>query len=123
MLSLALYNIYLSDLPSAPHQHTKDLIYADDVTQIVTSTRSLRLQNERIVQQITRINLFEKCWKIQTNLNKFKHPGIHKDDVLKPSSSPYAEKTAPSPLMVYIDLNHYLLITNYASINHLYCQN
>ena len=71
LLSPTLYNIYLSDAPEPP-RYAKDIVYADDVTQIIKSRRSLNHHNRKIRTEIVRMNTFEKTWKIQTNENKFK---------------------------------------------------
>ena len=72
-------------------QHTQDIIYADDITQIITLNRGPLYHNDRIIEQIERVNTFENCWKIQANLTKLKiihlyrqgHPGIYIDRTLR----------------------------------------
>ena len=70
ILSPALYNIYLHDLPPPP-EHTKNIVYVDDISQIITSTRNPWYHNNRFIEQIHQIHNFEKEWKIQMNINKF----------------------------------------------------
>ena len=56
-----------------------DVIFADDVTQIVeyrgVDRGQLAVQSER---DIVRVNDFEKMWKIMTNANKFKVISVSK---------------------------------------------
>ena len=37
LLSLTLYNIYIAPIPQPLRHHNHDIIYADDITQIITS--------------------------------------------------------------------------------------
>ena len=72
ILSPSLYNIFVADMPD-PIADAHHIIYADDVTQIVTTPwRNPRAIVPRTVAEITQLNSYEKQWKIQTNTNKFK---------------------------------------------------
>ena len=63
MLSPTLYNIYIAPLPPPIYQESSDIIYADDVTQIIIFPyRSKRDIINRTEQEIARINRFEKEW-------------------------------------------------------------
>ena len=71
-LSPTLYTIYTSDLP-APVWGCQNLQYADDITQIISYPGTSRdFMSRRVVSEITKINDYEKKWKIKTNKNKFK---------------------------------------------------
>ena len=70
--SPTLYNIYIAPLPQPLRHHIHDIIYADDITQIITSPfikeTTYQRTNER---EIERINTFEAQWKIKINMAKF----------------------------------------------------
>ena len=70
-LSPSLFSYYTHDLPRRERQNC-NVIYADDVTQVVRypgkSHEMLRRETEG---EIRKINEYEKKWKIRTNLNKF----------------------------------------------------
>ena len=70
-LSPNLYNFYVHDLPQ-PIPQTDYICFADDITQVISSHRSPRFQARLIQRAIEQINQFEKQWKIQTHLGKFK---------------------------------------------------
>lgn len=69
-ISPTLYNVYVADMPNPMRESTKNIVYADDVTQIISSPIGT-IQN-KVEQEISRLNNFEKKWKIQTNAKKFK---------------------------------------------------
>ena len=69
VLSPALYNVYVSDMPQPPHG-VKNIIYADDVSQIVTAP-SARTSKNRTEAAANQLSVFERSWKIRTNVNKF----------------------------------------------------
>ena len=78
ILSPNLFIIYTSDLPPSGPNAT-DIIFADDITQIIENYRNDRTQLARETEQeIKRINEFEKIWKISTNLTKFNLISISK---------------------------------------------
>ena len=55
-----------------PRPGCLNIIYADDITQIVIQpVRSRRMLAIKVEREITKINYFEKKWKIKTNTNKF----------------------------------------------------
>ena len=72
ILSPTLFMYYTSGLPR-PGPGGTDVLFADDVTQVVeyphSSKRMLALRTEC---KIDRVNTFEKQWKIKTNENKSK---------------------------------------------------
>ncbi len=70
VLSPTLYTIYTSDYPGSAAG--TNILYADDVSQVVFHPgRSGARLNARTEREITRVNDFEKRWKIKTNLAKF----------------------------------------------------
>ena len=73
ILSPTMYIFYTADMPRAGAGAT-DVMFADDVTQIVENLDNNREQLARDTErEINRINEFEKKkWKISTNTNKFK---------------------------------------------------
>lgn len=71
-LSPTLYTIYTADLP-LPDWGCTNVQYADDITQIISYPGASRAFMSRLtVREITKINKYEKEWKIKTNKNKFK---------------------------------------------------
>ena len=70
-MSPTLYNVFVHDLPDTPY-HTKNFSYADDITQLIITHPRKDFHVEKVGQEIERINEYEKKWKIQTNLSKFK---------------------------------------------------
>ena len=79
ILSPTLFIFYTHDLP-LPHSNlSTDVIFANDVTQVVeyrgNDREQLAVQTER---EIVRVNEFEKVWKIKTNPTKFKMISISK---------------------------------------------
>ena len=82
VLSPTLYNIFVADMPD-PIPGAHHVIYADDISQIVTTTwNSKRLIALRTEQEIDLLNHYEKQWKIQTNKNKFNVIPLTKAHVL-----------------------------------------
>ncbi len=72
VISPSLYTLYTNDTPPAG-PGCLDIMYADDVTQIITSqSKSKNMMKLKVQREINRINRFEKIWKIQTSENKFK---------------------------------------------------
>lgn len=71
ILSPTLYAIYTRDIPeSAVDCH--HIIYADDITQIITYRGKSRLMMaNQVGREIEKINKYEKRWKIKTNQSKF----------------------------------------------------
>ena len=69
-LSPTLFNYYTHDIPDPISLYSENVIYADDVTQIIShrNEKYLAKQTER---EIISINKFENKWKINTNTNKF----------------------------------------------------
>ena len=70
ILSTTLYNIFVSDIAVPRRGDSLDIIFADDVSQIVAG-------DQRYIKQLAktetrRVNIFEKQWKIRTNAVKFK---------------------------------------------------
>ena len=57
----------------------KDVIFADDVTQIIANYTNNRDElADDTMREITRINIYEKKWKIKTNVSKFNIISISK---------------------------------------------
>lgn len=71
-LSPTLYTIYTADIP-APAHGSLNIMYADDITQIIVHpSKSRKIMAKRVESEIKKINTFEEKWKIKTNQNKFK---------------------------------------------------
>ena len=71
ILSPTLFIIYTADIP-APGNNCIDIAFADDITQVIQNLNNDRERLARDMEkEIQRINIFEKRWKIQTNLTKF----------------------------------------------------
>ena len=92
ILSPNLFISYTSDMPPAQDDST-EIIFADDVTQIVQymgpSKKMLALKTQRAIE---RINEYEKLWKIKTSKNKFKILSISK---LKPEEITIENRIVP----------------------------
>ena len=72
IISPTLFITYTADTPP-PGQHTMDILFADDVTQVIEyHHQSKRILAARTVREIKRINDFERKWKIKTSAGKFK---------------------------------------------------
>ena len=88
ILSPSLFIFYTHDLPQPVSDIDTDVIFADDVSQIVEyhgrDKEQLAVKSE---QEIVRVNEFEKLWKIKTNATKFKMISV--------------SKTQPYPISVY----------------------
>ena len=69
-LSPTVFNFYTHDLPQPISYNTENIIYADDVTQIV-SHRSEKYLTRLSQREIEQISSFENKWKINTNIKKF----------------------------------------------------
>lgn len=70
-LSPTLYTIYTSDIPKAGPGTI--IQYADDITQIITYPgKSRNFMATRTINEINKINTYEKQWKIKTNKQNFK---------------------------------------------------
>ena len=79
ILSPTLYILYTRDIPPPADINNSDVIFADDVTQIIQNLREDRgALAEATVLEIERINDYEKKWKIQTSINKFSLLSISK---------------------------------------------
>ncbi len=71
VLSPTLYTLFTNDLPP-PEHGCLDTMYANDVTQIITSPRKSKLMIKlKVERHIERINRFERKWKIKTSEEKF----------------------------------------------------
>ena len=71
ILSPTLFTLYTHDIP-APAPHKNYLIYADDITQIVsTFSKSKEFMRRDTQRAIQTINDYEHKWKIKTNTMKF----------------------------------------------------
>ncbi len=72
VLSPSLYTLFTNDLP-LPEYGCLDTMYADDVTQIITSpSKSKLMMKAKVEREIERISKFERMWKIKTSEEKFK---------------------------------------------------
>ena len=72
ILSPTLYIFYPLDIPG-PRHGGMDIMFADDVTQLVEyHRRSKSMLPRRTEREIDRINNFGEKWKIRTNRAKFK---------------------------------------------------
>ena len=71
-MSPSLYILYTNDLPP-PEYGCLDTMYADDITQVITSPSKSKLTMKlKVEREIERINKFERKWKIKTSEEKFK---------------------------------------------------
>ena len=71
VLSPTLYTVYTRDCPSSVAGI--NIQYADDVTQIIFyAGRSREMANARTAREVSRINEYERRWRIRTNVAKFK---------------------------------------------------
>lgn len=71
ILSPTLYTVFTRDLPQ-PAAFCHNIIYADDISQIITyGGQSRAFMAIRVGQEIEKINTFEQKWKIKTNRSKF----------------------------------------------------
>lgn len=81
ILSPTLYNVYLADIPEPPIRGVRssctNIIYADDVTQIIGSHYSKRSQKSAVESYTNYITTYEKKWKISTNISKFQITPFH----------------------------------------------
>ena len=68
ILPLMIYNIFVADMPKS--RWGKNIIFVDDVSQIVHS-RNKNLLQEYVEEEIFKLNAFEKKWKIRTSQQKF----------------------------------------------------
>lgn len=79
ILSPTLFIFYTRDLPPPHYDDCADVIFADDVTQVIehqgANKRALAFKTGR---EIERVNRYERTWKIKTNINKFKNLSISK---------------------------------------------
>lgn len=72
VLSPTLYTLFTNDLPP-PAFDCLDTLYADDVTQVITSqSKSKLMMRSKVEREIERISKFERKWKIKTSEEKFK---------------------------------------------------
>ncbi len=72
VLSPTLYTLFTNDLSSAG-PGCLDIVYADDITQVITSpSKSKSMMKLKVEREIERINRYEKQWKIKTSQDKFK---------------------------------------------------
>ncbi len=72
VLSPTLYTLYTNDL-TPPEFGCTDIMYADDITQVISSpSKSKLMMKAKVEREIERINKFERMWKIKTSEEKFK---------------------------------------------------
>ena len=72
VLSPTLYTLFTNDLPPLEYG-CLDTMYADDVTQVITSpSKSKLMMKIEVEREIERISKFERKWKIKTSEEKFK---------------------------------------------------
>ena len=92
ILSPTLFIVYTADIPETP-DHTINIAYADDITQVVTHNgrgkKTLAVKTQR---EIERINNYENKWKIKTNKTKFQLLSISKS---KPAEVKINNRTIP----------------------------
>jgi hypothetical protein len=70
-LSPSLLTFYTQDLPQPLGYFNYNLLYADDITQIINYKGSERLLAIKTAQEIKHINDYEYKWRIKTNSDKF----------------------------------------------------
>ena len=72
-ISPTLYIFYCSDIPPPIYYKNEDILFADDITQIITTPgHSQKMHAIQIKKEVERINNYEKKWRIITNQTKFK---------------------------------------------------
>ena len=72
VLSPTVYNLYVALLQPPCYPDCQDIIYADDITQTITSPYRYKRDIARRTQiEIDRINQFERAWKIKINPTRF----------------------------------------------------
>ena len=72
VLSPTLYTLFTNDIPE-PEYGCLDTLYADDVTQIITSpSKSKLMMKAKVEWEIERICNFERKWKIKTSEGEYK---------------------------------------------------
>ncbi len=72
VLSPTLYTVFTNDLPS-PEYGCLDIMYVDDITQVITSPSKSKLTMKiKVEREIERISKFKRKWKIKTSEEKFK---------------------------------------------------
>ena len=69
-LSPTLFNFYTHDIPQPESIFNNHIIYADDITQII-SYKSEKMLKRITEREIRKVNDYERKWKINTNMNKF----------------------------------------------------
>ena len=70
-ISPTLYTVYTHDMPP-PATDGINILYADDITQIVIQPgKSRNMLAKKVEKEIKNINTFENKWKIKTNTSKF----------------------------------------------------
>lgn len=70
-LSPQLFAFYTHDIPEGDGQ-SENIIYADDITQIVRYRGTENMLTRATERQVGKINDYERKWKIRTNMGKFK---------------------------------------------------
>ena len=71
ILSPTLFLLFINDIPD-PEIGTTDVIFADDITQVITVPNNDRnILASKAVRETNKINDFERRWKIRTNPAKF----------------------------------------------------
>ena len=79
ILSPTLYILYTRDTPPTAGENNNDVIFADDVTQVIQNLcDDRRALTDMTALEIERINNYEEKWKIQTSINKFSLLSISK---------------------------------------------
>jgi len=78
ILSPLLFIFFTADMPEAG-AGCYSIIFADDNTQIITyPSQSKNMMSRRAEREINTVNNYEKTWKIQTSIEKFKLISISK---------------------------------------------
>ena len=88
LVSNPFQHIYTHDLPD-PIAHSEYIMYADDISQIVTLPGSVKYLTKQVPRVIESINNFENKWKIKTNQSKFQLMAI---DRIKPPNITVSNK-------------------------------
>ena len=66
-----LFVIYTADAPPPGNADCMNLYYADDATQLIVSNGTLADHDTLVQREATRLNNYERTWKIKTNIDKF----------------------------------------------------
>ena len=106
-LSPTLYNLYTRDTPP-PTPYSDYVMYADDLTQIITYP-SKNLLAHHTARAIEAINVFERRWKIETNMGKFTTIPIFHNGSVEPDTEPRIQVSLGGGKVLGLTVGRYCL--------------